>query len=571
MAPTQKAEAAGKGRKTQVLGKRPGGQSGKSTPESLPKRSKLTTGSPPVAGTKVKQGKSKPSLSHVDDDIDKENVDPENIDPNGGDVDDDDEFLPDEDPNEIDEAAGENVRFNMDPEPAEEDEDGTKAAIQEQEVKAWMKEAEQNDQLKSLGAEERQARIEECAARYTFMLTEVKRTAQGIPKGDYFIIEQGRRLPFTFYWWSYFVALSVEVVVTELMLSLPEAVKVILGGPMTTEELMMLPKKWRGATFWAIYADVMFDAADDTEAMYCGSGSSADGASTRLGWYEKVIDGRVKPKPILHEKMLAMGNITANFRVFSVFNIFTTAKPYVMVMEFLSSILLQSTSLIEGFYLKPSTLAMIKRATPPGLREAKHKRVNKAAQCLQGLYHRRPKGSIICSNCQTSDSKFWFSAIPGMPFGKRICCNCWGYRRNNPGKDRPANWEARLDRENALGKPPPKGGKCPGCNRVVQKWLLPSAGDWKDEPGRQRWECKTFSRKPTDKLCFFSDAMVARKAISGKLKHSKPAINTPCPGCGKLFTKGCIKLPDDPFFHEPVRQRHECVSCSKKPTNLLAG
>ena len=51
---------------------------------------------------------------------------------------------------------------------------------------------------------------------------------------------------FSFPWWSFFVHLSSGKVTVQLMASLPNAVKVILGGALTNEELLMLPHDWRG-------------------------------------------------------------------------------------------------------------------------------------------------------------------------------------------------------------------------------------------------------------------------------------------------------------------------------------
>lgn len=228
MAPTQKAEAAGKGRKTQVLGKRPGGQSGKSTPESLPKRSKLTTGSPPVAGTKVKQGKSKPSLSHVDDDVDKENIGPDDSDvdeafvpddghedSDGSDADDDfesaEDVIIDED---LEIPAADRCHLPYDvvnEEPSEGAEgqeveheeaiDDTKAAVCQQQMRQWMENDEENDRLKSLPAAERLARIKNCEFRFSFILSVLVMTAHSIPKSDFDDQDVQKDLPFTFKWW----------------------------------------------------------------------------------------------------------------------------------------------------------------------------------------------------------------------------------------------------------------------------------------------------------------------------------------------------------------------------------
>ncbi len=60
-----------------------------------------------------------------------------------------------------------------------------------------------------------------------------------------------------FAWWVFLVPMRSEVVLDRLMASLPNAVKVILGGPLNSEEFLLLPSKWNGCKLWAIYTDII--------------------------------------------------------------------------------------------------------------------------------------------------------------------------------------------------------------------------------------------------------------------------------------------------------------------------
>ncbi|CAO1602167.1 hypothetical protein XANCAGTX0491_005797 [Xanthoria calcicola] len=409
MAPTQKAEAAGKGRKTQVLGKRPGGQPGKSIPESLPKRSKLTTDSHPVAGTKKKQGKSKPSLSHVDDDDDKENIGPDDSDV-------DETFVPDDGHEDSDGSASDDdfesaedviidedleipaadccdLQYDEDTEEVVEDEevegdttnhsaDGSKAAICERQMQLWIEDDEANDQLLSLSAEERLARIKNCEYRFSSILSVLVMTAHSIPKSDFDDWSVQKDLPFTFKWWVFFVTIAVDKILAILMASISNRVRVILGGPLSFEELLLLPGILVNCTWWEVYTDILRDNLDGSEHRYVGSACNKHGAWPRLGGHDKMMKGG-KLEPGDHCKMVGRHDVDKNFRLFAYFNKYVITKPYPLLMEFCVSILLQSFSLTPGTWLNLSVLDLIKRATPDDVPRASHGGLNRAAQCLQ--------------------------------------------------------------------------------------------------------------------------------------------------------------------------------------------
>ena len=126
-----------------------------------------------------------------------------------------------------------------------ENEDATKAEEQKRQLDDWFRYCERKDPLAHLGAEERRQRMGRCHERYTFMLESLVRTAQRLKPED-FRTEVLDRPGSTFAWWTFFVHLSSEKVIVQLMASLPDAVKVVLAGPLTNEKFLMLPHDWSG-------------------------------------------------------------------------------------------------------------------------------------------------------------------------------------------------------------------------------------------------------------------------------------------------------------------------------------
>ncbi|KAL8910705.1 MAG: hypothetical protein Q9171_004040 [Xanthocarpia ochracea] len=119
--------------------------------------------------------------------------------------------------------------------------DSSKADEQAEELRAWFKRCEDEDQLKELGAEERIRRVQNCRERFKDMLESFKLTARGCNHKDWDNPEKHRERPFTRKWWQFFINMQTEKVLPLLMTLMPDAVKVILGGPLDTAELLMLP------------------------------------------------------------------------------------------------------------------------------------------------------------------------------------------------------------------------------------------------------------------------------------------------------------------------------------------
>ncbi|KAL8925733.1 MAG: hypothetical protein Q9172_002074 [Xanthocarpia lactea] len=314
-----------------------------------------------------------------------------------------------------------------------------------------------------------------------------------------------------------------------LMASMPDAVKVVLGGPLDTAELLMLPVRWKDCRLWGIYTDIMTNNDRTEVARYVGSGIAKDGIQTRLNMYPGIARGKNKSHKGRHADSLRRKDVQMNLRVAAVFNQFVTPEPYVFLMELCNSVLLQTIAFEESFdFCTTATGEMIREAMPRDLPKADHKPLNRAAQCWQGLWFRRRDGSVVCANphCGTTTTTKgrWYSATSSLPFCAVICRNCYDYSRKYHGDERPA----KLERNRALEKPA-KGEACPGCLLVhsdKMRWCWPenkhSREEPLNEPGRQRWECQTCHRKPTAQL---------------PVNAPKKLGDFKCNVCGKNFVK----------------------------------
>ena len=87
--------------------------------------------------------------------------------------------------------------------------------------------------------------------------------------------------------------MSPELVLGRLMASLAESVKVITGGPVSGEELLMLPSQWKGCYLLRKNTEIFTrfvdeDASQPDVARYCGSGTSKIGLHSQLTAYERT-------------------------------------------------------------------------------------------------------------------------------------------------------------------------------------------------------------------------------------------------------------------------------------------
>ena len=136
--------------------------------------------------------------------------------------------------------------------------------------------------------------------------------------------------------------MSLEKVLDMMMASLSNTAKVMLGGSMDIEELLLLPGKWEGCKLWGVYTDIFKKDTEtvDEAARYCGSGTSKHGVALRMNEYPAVRNGTCKADKGAHADFLRRKD--PNLRLIAVFDPSATPKPYVFLMEQLMSILLQT-------------------------------------------------------------------------------------------------------------------------------------------------------------------------------------------------------------------------------------
>lgn len=103
-------------------------------------------------------------------------------------------------------------------------------------------------------------------------------------------------------WWLFLLTTNSGLILDSvLMPSLPDYVKVVLGGPLNSEELMMLPHDWTDCKLWLVYMDnlrytVPLGTTDDLTnrdvGRYVGSSTAAKGGCMRLQIRDRASKGR---------------------------------------------------------------------------------------------------------------------------------------------------------------------------------------------------------------------------------------------------------------------------------------
>ncbi|KAI4138777.1 MAG: hypothetical protein L6R39_006614 [Caloplaca ligustica] len=300
-----------------------------------------------------------------------------------------------------DDLEGENPDedvFDEDPHQDGHDPDAKEKAEQAEQLKAWFLDCEKKDNFSSLKSEERRQRMERCQKRIEDMVPPFVKTARDIAKAAFTDPVQKEQLPMTFPWWAMFFHVDPKKLVDLLLPSIPDAVKVVLGGPLDQRELLLLPDvDWRGCSLWAVYTDVLTTVVDGAEVeigRYVGSTVAKEGLYRRLGKHTGVQQGRLQAEQGKHHDWVLKPNVKMNLRVLAVFDATEVPRPYVLVMELFMTTLLQTLTMRTcGVYCTASAVAMIRRTTPEGLPKVKHEPLNSAIQCLQGLWHSRSRDS----------------------------------------------------------------------------------------------------------------------------------------------------------------------------------
>ncbi|CAF9913010.1 hypothetical protein IMSHALPRED_000876 [Imshaugia aleurites] len=131
------------------------------------------------------------------------------------------------------------------------------------------------------------------------------------------------------------------------------------------------------------------------------------GVEDRLKNYVGVDIGTRKADGRSHEKMLARSHKHMNLCIIADSKQGKTPKLYVMLMELLSSILLQRFSLQSAERnLRGSKIEMTQKARPRDLPKVRHNSFDtNAAQCHQGLFF-RPSKATVYKKCLISRKNF---------------------------------------------------------------------------------------------------------------------------------------------------------------------
>ncbi|KAK5545047.1 DNA-binding proteins Bright/BRCAA1/RBP1 and proteins containing BRIGHT domain [Vermiconidia calcicola] len=310
---------------------------------------------------------------------------------------------------------------------------------------------------------ERQHRLMKYELRLKSILESLQHSAQTISWENF---RTGRENGMTVGWWHFLFNMSIKLVLPMLLKAAPETVCLVLGGPLSRKELLLLPAKWKAVTLFGIYLDVVTgETVENDDAMegYVGSATGATGLNQRLSRYPAVNNRTCKPDPkSAHERLISLKGSNINLRVLAVFDAASTSRPYVMLSELCHTILLQTWEDRPGQHLSPACIDLMRAATPKDIAVKKFKGLNRASQLQQALS--APRKGRFCDNCKRQDPPQYSNAIRGLAFQTIICQPCAMYQ-NSHGKPRPAELEQRR----AERGPKPADGKCgrQDCDRPV--------------------------------------------------------------------------------------------------------
>ncbi|KPI41962.1 uncharacterized protein AB675_5670 [Cyphellophora attinorum] len=193
--------------------------------------------------------------------------------------------------------------------------------------------------------------------------------------------------------------------------------QVVLGGPMTKDELLLLSPDHE-QTLWGAYADIGNDDStvdDPALEVYVGSGIGIRGVKTRTQNYVRISEGQTTPESGKHEQLLAKPGIRSRPQLIAGYrNGKVVPRPYVLLMEQLCSILTKAIDLPLGRYLSQSYHEMLLEARHESLPDVPWVGLNRAAQLLQCLGSRVVKR--FCDHCKWENDGIKYRNVdPGLP------------------------------------------------------------------------------------------------------------------------------------------------------------
>ncbi|KAK5453356.1 DNA-binding proteins Bright/BRCAA1/RBP1 and proteins containing BRIGHT domain [Exophiala xenobiotica] len=354
-------------------------------------------------------------------------------------------------------------------------------------------------ELSALSWIERQHRLMKYELRLKSVLESLQQSAQAI-SWEKIRTRKMEEIGMHLGWWHFLCDMSIKPVLPLLLKGAPETVCLVLGGPLSRTELLLLPAKWEGVTLFGIYLDVVTgETVENDDAMkgYVGSATGATGLNQRLSRYPGVNNRTRKPDPkSARERLISQKGSEINLRVLAVFDGALTPRPYVMLSELCHTVLLQTWEDRPGKHLSPASIDIMREATPNDVAVKKFKGLNRASQLLEGLSARRM--GRVCDNCKRQDPPHYYNAIQGLAFQAILCDLCHKYQKSH-GKPRPAELEQlRIARAeypkpaDAICEIGTRDGSIQGGNAVFDYVL-------------KIWTCKrVHEAKPADEICEMS-------------------------------------------------------------------
>jgi hypothetical protein len=105
-----------------------------------------------------------------------------------------------------------------------------------------------------LSEAERTERLERYEQRIRYNLESLCESAKAIPWTG---LSDPTKAGMYVSWWHMLTYMSVDLVLPLLTEAAPVAAKLILGGSLSREELLLLPAAWQGVLLWGVYVDIV--------------------------------------------------------------------------------------------------------------------------------------------------------------------------------------------------------------------------------------------------------------------------------------------------------------------------
>jgi hypothetical protein len=192
-----------------------------------------------------------------------------------------------------------------------------------------------------LTAKEKERRRDVYQARMAHIVVMLQETATSLSWEKFSHMHQSER-PVTIAWWLFLRGISPDKATKKIIEARTDTAQLVLGGPLTREELLMLPANWKGVALWGVYVDILTGEVIENQAgmeLYTGSGTGEKGLEGRLSQYASMQAETRKRQDGPHCDLLMEEGVKVNFRVVSMFRPERETKPYLMLSDLAHTIL----------------------------------------------------------------------------------------------------------------------------------------------------------------------------------------------------------------------------------------